>query len=54
MLMASIQQKGDGFYCQFFYLGKCYTITAGAVSREEADAFAVSVDLLLLRLKQKL
>jgi integrase len=51
--MASLQQKSGTFYCQFCYLGKRYTVTIGAVSKDEADAFAGSVDLLL-RLKQKL
>jgi integrase len=52
--MASVQQKGDSFYCQFYYLGRRYTVTFGAVSHDEADARAGSVDLLLLRIKQKL
>lgn len=52
--MASIQQKGDSYYCQFLYLGKRHTATVGAVSRDEAEAFRGSTELLLLRLKQKL
>ena len=52
--MASLQQKSGTFYCQFCYLGKRYTVTIGAVAKDEAEAFAGSVDLLLLRLKQKL
>jgi integrase len=52
--MASLQRKSDTFYCQFCYLGKRYTVTVGKVSQDEANAFAGSVDLILLRLKQKL
>lgn len=52
--MASIQKKGQAYYCQFCYLGKRHTVTIGDVSDEEAEAFAGSVDLVLLRLKQKL
>ena len=38
--MASLQKKGDAFYCQFCYLGKRYTVTVGKVSEAEAEAFA--------------
>jgi integrase len=47
-------EERDAFYCQFCYLGKRYTVTVGKVSPSEADAFAGSADLILLRLKQKL
>lgn len=52
--MASIQKKGQSYYCQFTYQGKRHTITIGAVADEEAVAFRGSVELLLLRLKQRL
>ncbi len=52
--MASIQQKGSAYYCQFCYHGKRHTVTVGNVSREEADAFAGKADYLLLRIRQKL
>ena len=52
--MASIQQKGDAFYCQFCFKGKRHTVTVGKVSRQEADAFARKVDYFLLRIKQRL
>lgn len=52
--MASLQKKGDAFYCQFMYLGQRHTVTVGKVSDDEAEAFAGSVDLILLRIKQKL
>ena len=44
--MASIQQEGDAYYCQFCYLGKRHTVTIGPVSRDEADAFAGSQESL--------
>jgi hypothetical protein len=52
--MASLQKKNDSYYCQFCYLGKRYTVTVGKAPDDEAEAFAGSADLLLLRLKQKL
>lgn len=52
--MASIQKKGDAFYCQFVYLGQRHTVTVGKVSQDEAEGFRGSAELLLLRLKQKL
>ena len=52
--MASIQQKGNAFYCQFCFQGKRYTITVGKVPRREAETFAGKVDYLLMRIKQRL
>lgn len=52
--MASLQKKGDAFYCQFCYLGKRHTVTVGKVSEREAEAFAGATDQILLRIKQKL
>lgn len=52
--MASLQLKNESYYCQFRYLGKRHTVTIGKVSADEAEAFAGSVDLLLMRIRQKL
>src|SRR5579864_6615784 len=52
--MASLQKKGESFYCQFMYHGKRLTFTVGAVSAEEAENKARQVDYLLMRLKQRL
>jgi integrase len=52
--MASVQRKGDGWYCQFCYRGERPTFALGKVSEEEANAKAAQVGYLLLRLKQRL
>jgi hypothetical protein len=52
--MASIQKKGDGWYCQFSYRGKRPTFAIGKVSEDEARAKSAQVDYLLMRLKQRL
>jgi integrase len=52
--MASVQRKGDSWYCQFLYRGKRHTFTIGKVSEAEADAKSAQVAYLLLRLKQRL
>lgn len=52
--MASLQQKGNGWYCQFLYLGKRYTFAVGQVAQDEAESKAQQVDYLLMRLKQRL
>ncbi len=52
--MASLQQKGNGWYCQFLQHGKRHTFAVGRVSEAEARAKAAKVDYLLLRLRQKL
>ncbi len=52
--MASLQKKGESYYCQFMYHGKRHTFTVGAVSDKEADNKARQVDYLLMRLKQRL
>ncbi len=52
--MASIQKKGDGWYCQFCYRGKRSTFALGQVTEEEARAKSSQVDYLLMRLKQRL
>ena len=52
--MASLQKKGDAWYCQFYYHGKRHTFGVGNVSADEAEAKAHQVDYLLLRLRQDL
>jgi integrase len=52
--MASLLLKGDSYYCQFYYLGRRYTVTIGQVGRDEAGDFAGSVGQLLRRIKQRL
>ena len=36
--MASLQKKGNGWYCQFLHHGKWHTFAVGAVTEEEAQA----------------
>src|SRR5260370_1650373 len=50
--MASIQKKGESYYCQFCYQGRRHTVTVGAVSQDEAEAFRGNADYLLLRISQ--
>jgi len=52
--MASLQQKGQRWYCQFLYQGKRHTFAVGDVSQTEAETKSAQVDYLLLRLKQRL
>jgi integrase len=52
--MASLQRKGNSWYCQFIYHGKRHTLTIGPVSDTEASAKSQQVGYLLLRLKQGL
>jgi hypothetical protein len=52
--MASVQRKGDRWYCQFCYRGGRHTFTIGKVSEAEAKAKSAQVEYLLLRLKQRL
>src|SRR4051794_4181077 len=52
--MASLLLKGDSYYCQFYYLGRRFTVTIGEVGKDEAEDFAGSVGQLLRRIKQKL
>ena len=52
--MASIQKKGDGWYCQFCYRGQRPTFALGRVTEEEARAKSSQVNYLLMRLKQRL
>src|SRR4051794_20123163 len=52
--MASLQRKGNGWYCQFLHRGKRHTFAVGAVSEEDAAAKAARVDELLGLLKRQL
>lgn len=52
--MASIQQKGDAWYCTFSYAGKRKTFTIGDVSEREAGQWKARVDHLLMRIDQNL
>src|SRR5262245_13939394 len=45
--MASIQKKGDAYYCQFVYQGRRRTVTVGKVKLPEAEAFATRAEELL-------
>src|SRR4051812_16245540 len=52
--MASIQKKGESYYCQFLYHGRRHTFALGKVTEAEAEARAQHVGYLLMRLKQRL
>jgi integrase len=52
--MATLQKKGNGWYCQFLHHGKRHTITLGRVSKAEAESKADQIQYLLMRLKQGL
>jgi integrase len=45
--MASLQKKGDAFYCQFVFHGRRRTVTVGKVSSDAAEAFAARTEELL-------
>lgn len=52
--MASLQKKGNGWYCQFAHRGKRHTFALGPVPEAEARAKVAQVDYLLMRLGQRL
>jgi hypothetical protein len=52
--MATLQKKGNGWYCQFLHHGKRHTVTIGRVSKTEARAKSDQIEYLLMRLKQGL
>jgi hypothetical protein len=52
--MASIQKKGQSYYCQFLFLGNRHTFNLGQVHEDEARAKAQQFGYLLMRLKQRL
>ena len=52
--MASLQLKGETWYCQFMFKRERYTFTVGKVEESEAHAVAAKVDYWLMRIKQNL
>ena len=48
--MPSLQKKGNGWYCQFLYHGKRYTVSIGSVPEKEAVAKSDQIKYLLSRL----
>jgi integrase len=52
--MASIQKKGDGWYCQFMFSRRRHTFAVGKVDEAEAEAIRARVEYVLMRLKQGL
>ena len=52
--MAALQKKGEHWYCTIRYLGNRHTFTIGKVTDDEAQAKGGHVDLILMRLKQRL
>jgi integrase len=52
--MASLQQKGESWYCQFMYRRRRHTLTLGKVHENEAKATAARIDYLLMRVRQRL
>ena len=52
--MSALQERNGSYRVLFHYQGKRQTFTIGAVGQAEAEAKAGQVDLLLLRLSQRL
>ncbi len=52
--MASIQKKGESWYCQFMYRRQRHTFALGKVNEGEARTIAARADYVLMRLKQGL
>jgi integrase len=52
--VASIQKKGESWYCQFAYENRRHTYTIGKVNEDEAQAVRGKFEYLLLRVKQGL
>ena len=52
--MASLQKKGDAWYCQLTYRHKRHTFTIGKVPKTEALQWKVRSEQLLMRLRQGL
>ena len=51
--MASLQKKGDAWYCQFVFARKRHTLTIGEVTQSEAERWKAKAEDLLMRLKQR-
>jgi integrase len=52
--VASLQDRNGSFKLTFYYLGRRHYLTLGKIGRQEADATAGKVELLLMRIEQKL
>ena len=52
--MASLQKKGDSWYCQFMFQRQRHTYTVGKVEETEAKATAAKIDYILMRVRQRL
>lgn len=52
--MASVQKKGENWYCQFMYQRQRHTLTIGKVDEGEAKTSAARVDYILMRIRQRL
>lgn len=52
--MASLQKKGDSWYCQFMYQRQRHTYTIGKVDETEAQATSARIGYLLMRVRQQL
>jgi hypothetical protein len=52
--MASLQKKGESWYCQFLYAKKRHTFTIGSVPESEALQWQSRTETLLMRIKQGL
>src|SRR5438445_3705355 len=52
--MASLQQKGESWYCQFRYQQQRHTLTLGKVDEGEAKTTSARIDYLLMRIRQRL
>ena len=52
--MAALQERNGRFRVIFRHQGRQRSVNLGKVSRQEAEAKAGAIDLLLLRLKQRL
>lgn len=52
--MAGLQKRGGSFRIIFRFEGKQRSVTLGRVGRSEAEAKVGAVDLLLLRIRQRL
>jgi len=52
--MASLQKKGESWYCQFMHERQRHTYTIGKVDEAEANTTAARIDYILMRIRQQL
>jgi integrase len=52
--MASLQKKGESWYCQFMHERRRHTFTIGKVAEAEAQTTAARIDYILMRVRQQL